>query len=98
MKTKLVPVAKKAIQELSEEELRILSKFSDSKEYELFRKLSEREKYLRYQNDFLTVDSVEQINFLRGVNVGIDYIIDSVNRAKEELEVLAKVDKGDQLK
>ena len=81
-----MPVAKKAIQELSGDQLTLLAKFAKSKEYKILQDLSDREKYLRYQTDFLQAHSLEDINFIRGINVGIDYIIDVVNRAKEELK------------
>lgn len=85
MKYKTMPVAKKAIQELSGDELTELVEFGKSEAFKIFVRLSELEKYKRYQDDFLSVNSMEQINFLKGLNVGIDFIIDSVNRAKEEL-------------
>ena len=86
MKKKQMPVAKTAIQELSGEELDIIVKFGKSKEFQVLKALSESEKYKRYQRDFLTAQGVEDINFLRGVNVGIDYIMDSISRAGEELK------------
>ena len=98
MKKKTMPVAKKAIQELTGDELTILSKFEKSKEFTLLKGLSEKEKYARYQEEFLVASSIEQINFLRGINVGIDFILDSVQRAKEEIESRrekAKVDSED---
>lgn len=81
-----MPVAKKAIQELSGDQLDAIVKFGKSKEFQILKLLSDREKYLRYQSDFLNANSIEDINFYKGINVGIDYILDVVNRAKEELK------------
>lgn len=81
-----MPVAKTAIQELSGDQLEELVAFGKGETYKLLSMLSEREKFLRYKEDILGANSVETINFLKGVNLGIDYIMDSVNRAKEELK------------
>jgi hypothetical protein len=86
MKKIQMPVAKKAIQELSGDQLDAIVKFGKSKEFQILKLLSDREKYLRYQSDFLNANSIEDINFYKGINVGIDYILDVVNRAKEELK------------
>ena len=85
-RVKEVPVAKKAVQELDGEQLEKIVEFGKTKEFAILKDLAEREKYLRYQTDFLVATSTEDINFLRGLNVGIDYILDSVERAKEELK------------
>jgi hypothetical protein len=83
-----MPVEKTAIQELTGDELETLSKFAKSKEYKLFMRLADREKYKRYQRDFMVAEDIDlkQAHFLRGVSIGIDFILDSVNRAKEELK------------
>ena len=94
-----MPVEKTAIQELSGDELEILANFRKSKEFEIFQKLTDREKYLRYKEDILNAQSVENINLFKGINIGIDYILDSVNRAKEELQNRgAQVDNDGELK
>lgn len=82
-----VPVEKTAIQELSGKELDMLAKFSKSDEFALLTRLADREKYKRYQNDFMGIENIDlsRAHFLRGVNIGIDFILDSVERAKEEL-------------
>jgi hypothetical protein len=99
MKTIRMPVEKTAIQELSGNELELLANFKKSKEYEIFQKLTDREKYLRYKEDILNAKSVENINLFKGINIGIDYILDSVNRAKEELQSRgAQVDNDDEIK
>lgn len=85
-KIKQIPVAKKAIQELTGDQLDVLVKFGKSGTFTLLKGLADREKYLRYQNDFLTANSLESINLLKGINIGIDYILDSVDRAKEEIK------------
>lgn len=86
MRTIKMPVAKTAIQELSGDDLEMLVKFGKSEEFGVFKKLTEREKYLRYKEDILNANNVENINLFKGINIGMDYILDSVNRAKEELE------------
>ena len=86
MKKIQMPVAKKAIQELTGDQLTMLVKFGKSKEYELLKNLSEREKYLRYQTDFLIASTIEEVNLIRGINIGIDYVLDAIERAKEELK------------
>ena len=99
MKTIRMPVEKTAIQELSGNELELLANFKKSKEYEIFQKLTDREKYLRYKEDILNAKSVENINLFKGINIGIDYILDSVNSAKEELQSRgAQVDNDDEIK
>jgi hypothetical protein len=86
MKKVQMPVAKRAIQQLTGDQLETLVKFGKSDEFKILEELADKEKYLRYQTDFLTANSLEGVNFLRGINVGIDFIVDSVNRAKEELK------------
>jgi len=81
-----MPVAKSAIQELSGDQLEVLVEFSKSEEFEILKELADKEKYKRYQMEFLTVSDMEEVSFLRGLNVGIDFILDSANRAKEELK------------
>lgn len=101
MKIKEIPIEKTAIQELSGEQLELLSAFSKTDEFTLLKELAESEKYKRYKMDFLAAKSVEEINFFKGINVGIDFIIDSVQRAKEELKsrgVEEDVDNEEELK
>jgi len=86
MRKKQMPVAKSAIQELSGDQLEVLAEFSKSEEFEILKELADKEKYKRYQMEFLTVSDMEEVSFLRGLNVGIDFILDSANRAKEELK------------
>ena len=90
-----MPVAKRAIQELTGDQLTDLVKFGKTKNFSILRELAEKEKYQRYQSEFLVANSVEQINFLRGINVGIDFIMDSVERAKEELKSRGDKDEVD---
>lgn len=91
-KVKEMPIEKRAIQELDGDTLDAIVKFGKSKEFEILKALADKEKYQRYQTDFLSANSMEDINFLRGVNVGIDYILDSVERAKEELKSRGEVE------
>lgn len=89
---KTIPVEKKAIQELTGEQLELMRKFEKSKEFEILKKLAELEKYNRYKSDFLTARNIEDVNFIRGINIGIDFIMDSVERAKEELNNRGDID------
>ena len=99
MRTIKMPVEKTAIQELSGDSLEMLVKFGKSDEFEVFKRLTEREKYLRYKEDILNASSVENINLFKGINIGMDYILDSVNRAKEELQARgAHIDNEDDIK
>jgi hypothetical protein len=99
MRTIKMPVEKTAIQELSGDDLEVLVKFGKGSEFEIFKRLTEREKYLRYRQDILNANSVENINLFKGINIGMDYILDSVNRAKEELKARgAQVDNDDEIK
>jgi len=94
-----MPVEKTAIQELSGDDLESLVKFAKSEEFGIFKKLTDREKYLRYKEDILNASSIENINLFKGINIGMDYILDSVNRAKEELRNRgAQVDNEDEIK
>lgn len=99
MRKVTMPVSKTAIQELSGEQLEELVAFGKGETYKLLQALSDREKYLRYREDILNASSVENINLFKGINIGIDYILDSVNRAKEELRARgAQVDNDDEIK
>ena len=99
MRTIKMPVAKTAIQELTGDQLEELVAFGKGETYKLISFLSEREKYLRYKEDILNASSVENINLFKGINIGMDYILDSVNRAKEELLARgAEVDNEDEIK
>lgn len=94
-----MPVEKTAIQELSGDQLDMLVKFGKSKEFDLLNELAEQEKYKRYKRDFLTAQNVEDIALQRGISIGIDYIMDSVERAKEEIKARgANIDNEDDLK
>ena len=94
-----MPVEKTAIQELTGDQLDTLVRFGKSDEFNLLVQLAESEKYKRYKSDFLIAKSTEEINFFRGINIGIDFILDSVQRAKEELKARgAEVDNEDDLK
>lgn len=94
-----MPVEKTAIQELTGDQLDMLVKFGKSKEFGLLNKLAEEEKYKRYKRDFLTAQNVEDIALQRGISIGIDYIMDSVQRAKEEIKARgANIDNEDDLK
>lgn len=81
-----MPVLKTAIQELSGEELEKLIIFGKTEAYSILLRLADKEKYKRYERDFLSAQSMDEISMLRGVNIGIDFIMDSVSRAKEELK------------
>ena len=94
-----MPVEKTAIQELTGDQLDMLVAFGKGGEFELLKELSEKEKYKRYKSDFLMAKNTDEMNFYRGVHFGIDFIIDSVQRAKEELKARgAEVDNEDDLK
>ena len=94
-----MPVEKTAIQELTGDQLDTLVRFGKSDEFNLIVQLAESEKYKRYKSDFLIAKSTEEINFFRGINIGIDFILDSVQRAKEELKARGgEVDNEDDLK
>lgn len=90
-----MPVPKTAIQELSGEQLEMLVSFGKSDEFQLVSKVVEAEKFKRYQTDFLIAKNTEDIALIRGINVGMDYVIDMVSRAREEL--LARGAKEDQI-
>lgn len=85
-KVKEMPIAKKAIQELTGDQLESLVKFGKSEVFTLLVNLADREKYLNYSAGILGAVSMDIVNELRGYNKGIDYILDSVERAKEELK------------
>jgi hypothetical protein len=94
-----MPVEKTAIQELSGDQLDMLVKFGKSKEFGLLNELAEEEKYKRYKRDFLTAQNAEDIALQRGISIGIDYIMDSVERAKEEIKARgADIDNEEDLK
>lgn len=86
MKTKIMPVAKTAIQELSGDQLEMLKAFGKSDEYKILEQLTEREKYLRYQHDLILMGDGGSVDWVKGVIWGMSYMMDCVNRAKTELK------------
>jgi hypothetical protein len=86
MKVKTIKVDKKPIEELTGAQLEQLKAFEKSKDYKLLKELADMEKYYRYRSDFLNANTVEEMNFQKGFSLGIDYVVDTVQRAKEELK------------
>lgn len=92
-------IEKTPIQELTGDQLDSIKDFAKTDVFFLLSKIAEDEKYKRYKEEFLVAPNMDTINFVRGVNTGIDFIMDVVNRAKEELvRRQGEIDNDDELK
>jgi len=84
MKTKLMPVEKKDVELLSGDELVLLKGFGKTPEFEVLKKIAENSK-VRRAFDALNATDISQLATLNGVNIGVDFMIDAIDRAREEL-------------
>ena len=107
MEVRTMGLKKVPIQELTGDQLDVLVLFEKTEAFAILKELAEKEKYHRYQEEFLNAPNMESVSYLRGINTGIDFIMDRVEVAKEELlnrgdkseeTESDEVDKGDKLK
>ena len=85
MKIKTVSIDKIDVQNLTGSQLELLSKFEKSKEYEIFAQIAQEAK-TRRAFEGLGVSEIKELAVLSGMNIGIDFMMDTVRRAKEELK------------
>ena len=95
MKIKTIQLAKTDVSKLDGDDLVLLSKFKKSKEFSLLESLSNDAKS-EWAKDFVLGGNEDDLTLVRGMTRGVDFILDSVNRAREELKSRGdKVDRGD---
>ena len=97
MKIKQMPVEKIDVQKLSGDELVVLKKFAKTDAFKTLQKLAEESK-TRRAFSALQAEDIKDLSMLGGINVGVDFIMDAVQRAKEELKNRGDVDSEDNLK
>lgn len=85
MKIKTIALKDKDVSELNEEQLTSLKKFEKDPVFSILMHLATKAK-TRRAFEALEADDIEQISLKKGINIGTDFIMDSVNRAKEELK------------
>ena len=85
MKIKTAPIEKIDVASLSGDDLTLLKDFGKSKEFKLLGGIAVEAKTRRAFEALETVD-MNAISILKGVNIGLDFMLDTVNRAKQELE------------
>jgi len=84
MKIKTFPITKKDVEKLSDETLLELIKFRGSDLIKVFRQIGEEYK-TRLGKEALKVTEISQLQLLNGITLGVDFILDTVSRAEEEL-------------
>ena len=80
-----MPVAKKDVEKLTGDELTSLVGFAKSAEYKILERLAQESK-TRRAFEGLYVSEIKDLAILNGMNLGTDFIMDAVNRAREELK------------
>lgn len=83
-KIKTVAIEKIDVQKLSGDELELLKKFKNSKEFEILKKIA-IEAQTRRAFEALEAEDIRIIEFLKGINVGLAFMIDAMERATKEL-------------
>jgi hypothetical protein len=89
MKYKTVPIQKTDVKNLSGDELEVLRDFGKAEAFVVLQKLATESKTRRAFQALESRD-VDVIASLEGMNIGVDFVLDAVERAKEELK-----DRGD---
>ena len=82
---KTFAVAKKDVEKLSNQALRELIEFKSSDLYKIFKEVAEQAKVRRGQ-EALIVRDISDLRELGGITMGVEFIMDTVKRAGEELE------------
>ena len=85
MKIKTMPIDKIDVQNLTGDQLELLARFGKSKEYEIFSQIAQEAK-TRRAFEALGAGEMRDLAVLSGINIGIDFMMDTVRRAKEELK------------
>jgi len=91
MKTKVIPIEKVDVAKLTGDELDALKAFGKTKAYAILKDLADETK-TRRAHQALEVTDLNDLRILNGVNIGVDFIIDAVERAKEELKSRGDID------
>jgi len=84
MKNKTVSVKKIDVQNLSNEQLALLIDLKSNPVYKVLETLAQDYK-VRRAFESLESNNLDEIRVLSGANIGVGFIMDSVERAKEEL-------------
>ena len=84
MKVKTISLEKKDVEKLTGDELELLVEFGKSGVYEVLNRLAEESK-TRRAYEALNAKDLSDIAILNGINIGLDLVLDTVSRAKEEL-------------
>lgn len=84
MKIKTFPIEKKDVEKLSDETLLEFVSFKTSDLYKALRQISEGYK-VRLGQQALKATDISQLQLLSGTAIGVDFILDTVIRAEEEL-------------
>jgi len=85
MKYKTVPLEKNDVAKLDGDQLEELVAFGKTPAFGILNILAQEAKTKR-AFEALEVSNTEDLMLKRGINVGTDFILDAVNRAKEELK------------
>jgi hypothetical protein len=88
---KTISIEKIDVQKLTGDELIRIKKFGKSKEFEILKKIAEEAK-IRRAFEALKMRDVDMIATFDGINIGVDFILDSIERAKEELKNRGDID------
>lgn len=83
-KIKTVAIEKIDVQKLSGNELELLKKFKTSEEFKILNRIGDEAKTRRAFEALEMTDPLQVATF-RGINIGIDFLLDTIERAKEEL-------------
>ena len=92
MKVKIVPMSKKDVEKLSDEQLSILVEWGNTEGFQLAQKLAEEFVDRRTKNEMEMFEGspFEEIGrrmaAIGQVKIGLDFYLDSVQRAKEEIK------------
>jgi hypothetical protein len=97
MKIKTMSVEKIDVQKLSGDQLTVLKQFEKSDVFKILEELAEESK-TRRAFAALQAEDIKDLSMLGGINVGVDFIVDAVQRAKEELKSRGDVDSEEEIK
>jgi hypothetical protein len=97
MKIKTMSVEKIDVQKLSGDQLTVLKQFEKSDAFKILEELAEESK-TRRAFAALQAEDIKDLSMLGGINVGVDFIVDAVQRAKEELKSRGDVDSEEEIK
>jgi len=89
MKIKTAPIEKIDVASLSGDDLTLLKDFGKSKEFKILEGIAKEAK-TRRAFEALETSDINVLSVLKGMNIGLDFMLDTVKRAEQELK-----DRGD---